>query len=102
VIATGARYRRPDLPRLSEFEGKSVYYAATIIEARACQRRPVVVVGGGNSAGEAVVFLSQHASPGYLLVRDGDLTKTMSRYLIDHVHCQRRTAGPHRGTRAHR
>jgi thioredoxin reductase (NADPH) len=85
VIATGARYRRLDLSRLSEFEGKSVFYAATIIEAQFCRRRPVVVVGGGNSAGQAAVFLSQHASRVYLLVRESDLTKTMSRYLIDQV-----------------
>jgi thioredoxin reductase (NADPH) len=85
VIATGARYRRLDLPRLSEFEGRSVHYAATIIEAQFCRSRPVAVVGGGNSAGQAAVFLSQHASRVYLLVRDGDLAKTMSRYLIDQL-----------------
>jgi thioredoxin reductase (NADPH) len=85
VIATGARYRRLEVPRLGEFEGKSVYYAATIIEAQSCRRLPVVVVGGGNSAGQAAVFLSDKASRVHLLVRDGDLTKTMSRYLIDQV-----------------
>jgi thioredoxin reductase (NADPH) len=85
VIATGARYRRLPVLRLEEFEGKSVYYAATLMEARHCGPQPVVVVGGGNSAGQATVFLSQHASKVYLLIRDGDLSANMSRYLIDQI-----------------
>ena len=59
-IATGARYRRLDVPRLEEFEGTSVFYAATEIEAQSCRNDPVAIVGGGNSAGQATVFLSSH------------------------------------------
>jgi thioredoxin reductase (NADPH) len=85
VIATGARYRRLDVPRLEEFEGSSVLYAATIVEAQMCAGDPVVVVGGGNSAGQASLFLSKHSVRVHLLVRDGDLAKSMSRYLIDQI-----------------
>jgi thioredoxin reductase (NADPH) len=85
IIATGARYRRPDVPRLEEFEGSSVFYAATLSEALVCQNDPVVVVGGGNSAGQATLFLAGHAARVHLLVRNGDLNKEMSRYLVDQV-----------------
>jgi thioredoxin reductase (NADPH) len=85
VVATGARYRRLDVPRLAEFEGTSVYYAATLVEAGYCARRPVVVVGGGNSAGQAVVFLRQHAQSVRLVIRHGDLGRDMSRYLVDQI-----------------
>ncbi len=85
IIATGARYRRLDVPRLADFEGNSVYYAATFIEARFCGRRPVAVVGGGNSAGQATVFLAKHASRVRLLIRHGDLGRDMSRYLVDQI-----------------
>jgi thioredoxin reductase (NADPH) len=85
VIATGARYRRLPLARLEEFEGTSVYYAATQMEAKVCRGDPVVVVGGGNSAGQASLFLAKTASRVHLVVRDGDLGKTMSRYLIDQI-----------------
>jgi thioredoxin reductase (NADPH) len=85
VIATGARYRRLDVPRLDEFEGTSVYYAATIVEARLCLRQPVVVVGGGNSAGQAAVYLAQHAAAVRLLIRHDDLGRDMSRYLVDQI-----------------
>ena len=64
VIATGARYRRLDLPRLEQFEETSVYYAATQVEAKLCADDPVVVVGGGNSAGQATVFLAQPGGHG--------------------------------------
>jgi thioredoxin reductase (NADPH) len=84
VIATGAHYRRLDVPRLEEFEGTSVYYAATPMEARMCSGDPVMVVGGGNSAGQAALFLA-HQSPVRLLLRHGDLGKDMSRYLADRI-----------------
>jgi thioredoxin reductase (NADPH) len=85
VIATGARYRRLDVPRMAEFEGTAVYYAATLTEAQLCQRRPVVVVGGGNSAGQATVYLAQHAATVRLLIRHHDLGRDMSRYLVDRI-----------------
>jgi thioredoxin reductase (NADPH) len=85
VIATGARYRRLDVPRLEEFEGSSVYYAATPMEARFCFRQPVVIVGGGNSAGQATVFLARHAASVRLLIRHDDLRRDMSRYLVDQI-----------------
>src|SRR6266540_3329449 len=85
VIATGAYYRKLDVPRLAEFEGDSVYYAATLMEAQLCRDNPVAVVGGGNSAGQAALFLARYASRVRLLVRGGDLGKDMSRYLTDQV-----------------
>jgi thioredoxin reductase (NADPH) len=85
VIATGARYRRLDLPRLEEFEGCGVYYAATALEAMACRQRPVAIVGGGNSAGQAALFLARHAARVRMFVRGHDLSETMSRYLIDRI-----------------
>lgn len=85
LIATGARYRRPAVARLEEFEGVSVFYAATAVEARACTGGPVVIVGGGNSAGQAALYLARHATRGYLLIRGGDLSQGMSRYLADQL-----------------
>ena len=73
VIATGAQYRRLDVPRLDEFEMGGVYYAATQAEAQLCAGDPVLIVGGGNSAGQAAMFLSRHASQCRLLIRGGDL-----------------------------
>jgi thioredoxin reductase (NADPH) len=83
VIAAGVRYRKLDVDRLAEFEGISVFYAATQVEAQACVGDPVAIVGGGNSAGQAALFLSQHAARVRLLVRDNDLRRNMSRYLVD-------------------
>jgi thioredoxin reductase (NADPH) len=85
VIASGARYRRPDVPRLGEFEGRGVWYWASALEATMCARTEVVLVGGGNSAGQAAVFLSQHASQVHMLVRGPSLAASMSRYLIDRI-----------------
>jgi thioredoxin reductase (NADPH) len=85
VIATGAQYRRLDVPRLDEFEGGGVYYAATQAEAQLCSGDPVVIVGGGNSAGQAAMFLSERAARCRLLIRGDDLAKSMSRYLVDQV-----------------
>jgi thioredoxin reductase (NADPH) len=85
VIASGARYRRLSVPRLEEFEGNGVYYAATIMEAQFCAGQPVAVVGGGNSAGQATLFLSRFASPVRLIIRGGDINADMSRYLVDRI-----------------
>ena len=85
VIATGVRYRKLDVPRMEEFEGSSVYYAATLMEARLCTGDPVAVVGGGNSAGQATLFLARYANPVHLIVREADLAEHMSRYLIDRI-----------------
>jgi thioredoxin reductase (NADPH) len=85
VIATGAEYRRPALEALARFEGLGVYYGATAIEARLCSGDEVVVVGGGNSAGQAAVFLAQTAAHVHVLVRGKGLAETMSRYLIRRI-----------------
>ena len=85
IVATGARYRRLDIPRLERFEGVSVHYAATEAEAQMCRGNEVAVVGGGNSAGQAAVFLADRVAKVYLLIRGGDLGKSMSRYLIDRI-----------------
>jgi thioredoxin reductase (NADPH) len=85
VIATGVHYRKLDVPRMDEFESSSVYYAATLMEARLCSGDPVAVVGGGNSAGQATLFLARYASPVHLIVREPDLAENMSRYLIDRI-----------------
>jgi thioredoxin reductase (NADPH) len=85
IIATGAEYRRLELENLSQFEGAGVYYGATFIESQLCNGEEVVVVGGGNSAGQAAVFLSQTASRVHLLVRSDDLEQKMSRYLIRRI-----------------
>ncbi|NJC74116.1 FAD-dependent oxidoreductase [Planosporangium thailandense] len=85
LIATGARYRKLSVPRLEEFEKTSVYYAATTAEALMCRRDPVAIVGGGNSAGQAVLFLSRYAETIRLIVRHDDLGRDMSRYLVDRI-----------------
>ncbi|MDP9844173.1 FAD-dependent oxidoreductase [Streptosporangium lutulentum] len=85
IIATGARYRKPAVPRLEDFEGNGVYYAATLAEAGLCKGEQVVVVGGGNSAGQATIFLSEHASSVRLLIRGEALEQDMSHYLTDRI-----------------
>jgi thioredoxin reductase (NADPH) len=85
VLATGARYRRLEAPGLEHLEPSSVYYAATETEAQLCQGDPVTVVGGGNSAGQAAVFLSRRASVVHLVIRHDDLDRDMSRYLADRI-----------------
>jgi len=85
VIASGAQYRRLQLENLSKFEGAGVYYGATHLEAQLCDGKEVIVVGGGNSAGQAAVFLAQSTRRVYLLVRSADLAATMSRYLIRRI-----------------
>jgi thioredoxin reductase (NADPH) len=81
VIASGVQYRKPPLENLERFEGNGIYYGATFVESQLCAGDEVVVVGGGNSAGQAAVFLAQTASRVYVLVRAASLTETMSRYL---------------------
>lgn len=85
VIATGAQYRKLALENLSRFEGAGVYYVATHLESQLCGGEEVVVVGGGNSAGQAAVFLSQTARRVYVLVRADGLAESMSRYLIRRI-----------------
>ena len=85
VIATGAEYRKPSLENLSRFEGAGVYYGATFVEAQVCSGEEVIVVGGGNSAGQAAVFLAETTKRVHLLVRAAGLADTMSRYLIRRI-----------------
>jgi thioredoxin reductase (NADPH) len=85
LIATGAQYRRLEVPGCEEFEGAGVYYAATPMEAQMCQGAEVLVVGGGNSAGQAAVFLSQQVRKVHLLIRGDDLYKNMSSYLVHRI-----------------
>jgi thioredoxin reductase (NADPH) len=85
VIATGARYRRPEIPNLAQFEGRGVSYWASPVEARLCHDEDVALLGGGNSAGQAAVFLASHARHVRVLVRGPGLSSTMSRYLIDRI-----------------
>jgi thioredoxin reductase (NADPH) len=85
IIATGATYRKPAIENLSQFEGMGVYYGATFMEAQLCRGEEVVVMGGGNSAGQAAVFLAQTAKRVHMLVRGSGLAESMSRYLIRRV-----------------
>ncbi len=85
IIATGARYNRLPLDRLAEFEGVGVYYAATQAEAQACRAGEVAVVGGGNSAGQAALFLSGSCAKVHIIIRRGSLDASMSRYLVDRI-----------------
>jgi thioredoxin reductase (NADPH) len=85
VIATGAQYRKIPCENLSRFEGAGVYHAATFVEAQLCGGEEVIVVGGGNSAGQAAVFLSQTTKHVHMLVRSSGLAATMSRYLIRRI-----------------
>ena len=85
LIATGADYRLLEAEGCEQFEGRGVYYAATPLEAKACSNRDVVVVGGGNSAGQAAVYLSNQAHRVFLVVRAGSLYKDMSSYLADRI-----------------
>jgi thioredoxin reductase (NADPH) len=85
LIATGVSYRRLDLPGYSDFEGAGIYYAATEMEARLCRGDDVVVVGAGNSAGQAIVYLARYARSIHVVVRGDDLGRSMSRYLVDRV-----------------
>ena len=85
MIATGAQYNKPNLTNLVKFEGQGIYYGATFMESQLCEHEDLIVVGGGNSAGQAAVFLSQTARRVHILVRSGELSDTMSRYLIQRI-----------------
>lgn len=85
AIATGAIYRRPDIPDIERFEGSSVHYWASSVEARLCKGEEVVLIGGGNSAGQAAVYLSGQVKRVHMLVRGQGLAESMSRYLIDRI-----------------
>jgi thioredoxin reductase (NADPH) len=85
IVATGARYRRLPVEGLDRFEGAGVYYAATDLEARVCDGRPVLVVGGGNSAGQAAIYMAQRNCRVTIAIRRDDLTETMSHYLIERI-----------------
>ena len=85
VIASGARYRRPDISNLADFDGAGVSYWASPIEARLCEGEEVALIGGGNSAGQAVVFLAPQVKRLHLVVRGKGLEANMSRYLIDRI-----------------
>ena len=85
VVASGARYRRPEIRNLSDFEGRGVWYWASPIEARLCAEQDIVLVGAGNSAGQAAVFLSGHARRVSMVIRGGGLGASMSRYLIERI-----------------
>ncbi|MBO4253185.1 FAD-dependent oxidoreductase [Streptomyces griseorubiginosus] len=85
IIATGARYRRLAVPGIEAWEGNGVHYAATVVEAKYSRGRPVAVIGGANSAGQAALFLARTSQPVHLVVRGADLDHSMSRYLIDAI-----------------
>jgi len=85
ILAMGARYRRLDVPGEAELERSNIYYAATEVEALECQGKDIAVVGGGNSAGQAALFLAERAHQVFLLVRGGSLDEGMSRYLVDRI-----------------
>jgi thioredoxin reductase (NADPH) len=90
IVATGARYRKLDAAGLERFESRGVYYAATELEARSCARSPVVVAGGGNSAGQAALFLAGAGSAVTIVIRGPDLAASMSRYLVDRIAADKR------------
>ncbi|MES1261481.1 MAG: NAD(P)/FAD-dependent oxidoreductase, partial [Acidobacteriota bacterium] len=85
ILACGVTYRSLELPNRAKFEGAGIYYAATNLEAQVCRANEIVIVGGGNSAGQAAVFLAEHCRHVYLLVRGEGLSETMSRYLIRRI-----------------
>jgi thioredoxin reductase (NADPH) len=85
VVATGARYRKLDVPNYETFEGQGILYAATAMEAQLCSGEEVIVVGGGNSAGQAAVFLSRTVSHVHIVVRGAGLAETMSDYLVSRI-----------------
>ena len=85
VIATGAQYNKPRIANLTQFEGQGIYYGATYMESQLCEHEEIIVVGGGNSAGQAAVFLAQTARKVHILVRSHQLADTMSRYLVQRI-----------------
>jgi thioredoxin reductase (NADPH) len=87
LVASGVEYRRLDVPGYADFEGAGIYYAATEMEARLCRGENIIIVGGGNSAGQAAVYLSRFAKQVHIVIRSDDLNKSMSRYLVERVEC---------------
>ncbi len=85
IVASGARYQRLPVENLERYEGAGVYYAATDLEARVCSGSPVLVIGGGNSAGQAAIYLAQNSCAVTIAIRRDDLTQTMSHYLIERI-----------------
>lgn len=85
IIASGVRYRRPEVGNLADFEGSSVHYWASPLEGKLCAKQEVVLVGAGNSAGQATVYLSSRAAKVWLLARGGDISVSMSQYLVDRI-----------------
>ena len=85
IIASGAQYNTPNIVNLKQFEGNGIYYAATFVESQLCGGEEVIVIGGGNSAGQAAVFLAETAHKVYMLVRGKTLSETMSRYLLQRI-----------------
>jgi thioredoxin reductase (NADPH) len=85
VIASGAVYRRPELEGLDKLDGRGVYYWASPVEAKLCKHQEIVVVGGGNSAGQGIVYLASHCAHIHVLIRRSGFEATMSRYLIDRI-----------------
>lgn len=90
VIATGAKYRKLDVEGLERFEGAGVYYSATSIDVTPCSGKPAVIVGGGNSAGQAAMYLSAHASHVHMLIRGPRLSSTMSDYLVQRIQASKK------------
>lgn len=90
IVATGASYRRLDVPNYEQFEMDGIHYSATLIEAQGCNNEEVIVVGGGNSAGQAAMFISQSASHVHMVIRSSDLSATMSAYLSSRINSSRR------------
>src|SRR6202012_2291398 len=89
VIATGAKYRRLDVPGQERFEGAGIHYSATPIDVLPCVGQPIVIVGGGNSAGQAAMFLSTRASHVHMLIRGPQLSSTMSDYLVQRIYASK-------------
>ncbi|HEY4131372.1 MAG TPA: FAD-dependent oxidoreductase [Gemmatimonadaceae bacterium] len=87
LVASGVEYRRLEVPGYIDFEGAGIYYAATEMEARLCRGESIIIVGGGNSAGQAAVYLSRFAREVHIVIRSDDLNKSMSRYLVERVDC---------------
>ncbi len=90
ILACGVQWRKLDLDRRAEFEGRGIYYAATELEARFCRKTNAVIVGGGNSAGQAAMFMSRYSSCTYVVIRGEGLADTMSSYLSDRIHSDAR------------
>jgi thioredoxin reductase (NADPH) len=85
LIATGVTYRQLPIPGIKKYEGVGIYYSATTVEAQMCSGQTIVVIGGGNSAGQAAVFMSKHSKEVILIIRGSDLTKSMSNYLVQRI-----------------